>query len=299
MGDERSTFTWLWALGFLAVILGVFWGVFRQQWMVFLGISNAFGLLPCGAVAFIKYRRMRVQREAIRMMADDLSQYDARWGDILRDHEPEIAAVEREALKIQALVEQRCASLVQAEGSQKNVRSFLSSSGPQNAPPSFSSQPNQSLSVVYGDAKVVYRSFQAWVADLADRSGGEHKPSGLKKVKRALEKVRRVYADDASRLGDVVRASIIFEEPSELAKCLQLVAQEEPPKVCRIKNRLAKNFDSATSMGYRDVSLNVRWELVNGSWHICELQLQLCSLFELKSDGGHKRYVLWRNGRGE
>ena len=116
---------------------------------------------------------------------------------------------------------------------------------------------------------------------------------------RALEKVRRTYADDVSHLGDVVRASIIFDDPSSLACCLHLVGEQEPFKACRIKNRMARSFDSRTSMGYRDVGINVRWEMDSGSWHICELQLQLRSLFELKSDGGHKRYVLWRNSKGE
>ena len=33
--------------------------------------------------------------------------------------------------------------------------------------------------------------------------------------------------------------------------------------------------------------------------HVCELQLGLAELDEKKSDGGHKRYVHWRNMQAE
>ena len=60
----------------------------------------------------------------------------------------------------------------------------------------------------------------------------------------------------------------------------------------RLENRLARSFDSSLSAGYRDFGLNLRFEKPGKTWHICELQLQLRSLDELKDNGGHKRYPL-------
>ncbi len=61
---------------------------------------------------------------------------------------------------------------------------------------------------------------------------------------------------------------------------------------CRLKNRLARSFDSSLSAGYRDFGLNLRFEKPGKTWHICELQLQLRSLDELEDNGGHQRYPL-------
>ena len=77
----------------------------------------------------------------------------------------------------------------------------------------------------------------------------------------------------------------------------------------RVKNRLDPSFDAATiSYGYRDVLVNLRivrspvgclsdasWIKLGLSSHICEVQLVPLEIFRLKTEFGHKRYVLNRN----
>ena len=56
--------------------------------------------------------------------------------------------------------------------------------------------------------------------------------------------------------------------------------------------------------GYRDVQLCVRLDNVETraggvQEHLAEVQLHLASIAALKSDGGHRSYVMWRNLSGQ
>ena len=71
------------------------------------------------------------------------------------------------------------------------------------------------------------------------------------------------------------------------------------------KCRLRAGFDAAAlSGGYRDVQLSAvfRSDAAIASQldtHVCEIQLHLRAIYERKSDGGHKSYVVARNLRGD
>ncbi len=64
------------------------------------------------------------------------------------------------------------------------------------------------------------------------------------------------------------------------------------------------DYDATHSGGYRDVHLNlvmrsaeaVRMHL---SSHVWELQLQVKPMARLRTEGGHARYVAYRNMRAE
>ncbi len=63
-------------------------------------------------------------------------------------------------------------------------------------------------------------------------------------------------------------------------------------------------YDAAKSAGYRDVAINLRMVCpedrnLDLDQHVCEVQLILKAFAELKNDSGHRRYVTFRNLRGE
>jgi len=89
-----------------------------------------------------------------------------------------------------------------------------------------------------------------------------------------------------------------------LRHALELIGRDPEVRLMRIKNRFDRSYDAHKSAGYRDVSLIL--QIVSEKacylgleYHCCELQLHIDTLYESKTDGGHKRYVQWRNMRCE
>ena len=93
--------------------------------------------------------------------------------------------------------------------------------------------------------------FQKW-EDLV-KSGLERKAllAKLKPTERALEKLLRSYNCEVSRLLDVCRQSIVFEKPSDVAACLQVMAGDGELEIVRMKNRMDPAFDSNFCGGFR------------------------------------------------
>ena len=96
-----------------------------------------------------------------------------------------------------------------------------------------------------------------------------------------------MYEQDISRLVDVCRQSIVFQDVSDMVACLRAVIKDGDIVLVRVKNRLDLSYDSAQSAGYRDLSLNLR--IVTGETrclgvetHVCEVQLLLRPFAELK-----------------
>jgi hypothetical protein len=80
--------------------------------------------------------------------------------------------------------------------------------------------------------------------------------------------------------------------------------QEEQITVIRVKNRMTEDYQKMKSCGYRDVLLNIRLRTELTQWlgldlHVCELQLILKPFMLYKNKEGHKRYVEFRDKRGE
>jgi len=126
----------------------------------------------------------------------------------------------------------------------------------------------------------------------------------IKKGRRAIEKLLRSHWGDISLLVDVCRQCIVFDSATQLLKCLRAIAADKEVIVERIKNRLHPDYNAKISAGYRDCLVNIR--VVTESTcrmgiegHVCEVQLLLRRFYELKSDEGHARYVIFRNFRGE
>jgi len=124
----------------------------------------------------------------------------------------------------------------------------------------------------------------------------------LKRESRAIEKAFRCYGGDVSRLLDLSRHSIVFEEPEHMLQCVELLRADPDVQVLRIKNELHPS--EAGSNGYRQVLINVaivteETQRMGVSMHVSEIQLLPLALALAKTDDGHRRYVMRRNARGE
>ena len=126
----------------------------------------------------------------------------------------------------------------------------------------------------------------------------------LKKSARVMEKLRRVYNDNAARLADIARFSLFFDDFTDLTLALGVIVTDFDVKVERVKSRLSLAHDGNATAGYRDVMLNLRvctkqTAMLGCDTHLCEVQLVLKSFGALKSAQGHERYVMFRDLRGE
>ena len=92
---------------------------------------------------------------------------------------------------------------------------------------------------------------------------------------------------DVSRLVDLCRQCICFENVRDLANCLKIIAADHAVCLVRIKNRLDLFYNEGQSGGYRNLALNLslatEWSCSLGlEKHVCELQLILKSFAEVK-----------------
>ena len=96
-----------------------------------------------------------------------------------------------------------------------------------------------------------------------------------------------VLLQDASRLVDLCRQCIVFENLHDLAACLRIIRTDPDIRVKRAKNRLAASYDAGVSAGYRDIVLNVQLKSdaavsLGVDEHVCEVQLLHRLFAELK-----------------
>jgi len=108
-----------------------------------------------------------------------------------------------------------------------------------------------------------------------------------KGIKRILQKTQEEYEGDYTRLLDYARASILcltLVEVSTILERLVGATGTKRWKVCRVKDRLSRKWDSEQSGGNRDILINGRLHLGGNRYFIVELQLHLRDLFVLKGD---------------
>jgi hypothetical protein len=128
--------------------------------------------------------------------------------------------------------------------------------------------------------------------------------SYLKNVDRAIEKIVRSYKDRISFACDVVRQTVVFDTIPDITVMIGALHNDPEIKVIRVKNRMATDYDSSLTCGYRDVLVNLCLQnditrYFNIDMHICELQLVLKDVVEVRTMNGHNRYVAFRNMRCE
>ena len=105
---------------------------------------------------------------------------------------------------------------------------------------------------------------------------------------------------DSSHLVDICRQIIIFENPSDLIECLKIIRLDNEAHVLRVKNRLDPKYNARKSAGYRDVALNLTLmseaALARGlEAHVCEIQLMLLPMYQLKVKLPNKLLVHFKN----
>eukprot|EP00927_Polykrikos_kofoidii_P040685 TRINITY_DN34732_c0_g1_i1.p1 TRINITY_DN34732_c0_g1~~TRINITY_DN34732_c0_g1_i1.p1 ORF type:complete len:519 (-),score=34.94 TRINITY_DN34732_c0_g1_i1:47-1603(-) len=227
-----------------------------------------------GLVTLYYISRRRMKHRAIMGLADDVKRYHQAWMTVLQDFPQELDDLSECAASFAEVI---------GENYPKKIL-----------------QPTRSLSLIFEDACMVHPILHELARSWSQRAGGRHVPATLKSSLRAFQKVQRIYHDDSSCLLDVARSCIVFESVTQLLACLKIVVADS--NVCRIKNRLDPSFDALKeNCGYRDVLVNIQFPVpggVGGQFqrsHVGELQLILHAMYSLKSDGGHKRYIEYRN----
>ena len=110
--------------------------------------------------------------------------------------------------------------------------------------------------------------------------------AGVKGAARAQEKTALEYNGDARCLKDLLRASVITNTLTELLACVAVVYELEAAGVIRVK-QIKNRFHDGRS-GYRDMN----WSIVYRE-HVCELQLHLRRIIEIKEEA-HQSYEVCR-----
>jgi hypothetical protein len=103
------------------------------------------------------------------------------------------------------------------------------------------------------------------------------------------------YRLQTQRLTDLVRTTLTFADLGDLADCLEALEADQEVSDLKIKNRFHPSYQDIA--GYRDVCVLVAGRLTCGL--ICEVQLNVESVYACKSSSGHARYVQMRDARGD
>ena len=164
-----------------------------------------------------------------------------------------------------------------------------------------------SVGALFREADALNDVLHAKLHDVCVAHGGDFHRADIKGEARALQKVFRTYKGDWRRLNDLCRSSLKFETVAQMAACLCAIGEDAELVVVPSsddKMRLREDFDATKSGGYRDVQLTVLLDTAEARSrgvhkHLAEVQLHFAPIIALKSEGGHKNYVLRRNLSGQ
>lgn len=138
---------------------------------------------------------------------------------------------------------------------------------------------------MYRAAREVKPAFDQGVQEIAKQAGSPHEPqiADLKNVGRAVEKTLADYGGDASRLKDIVRATVVVDNFEQLQRAIDATAEKfGPGSVVDYRDMLRSPVEP--SDGYRDVKMTV---VVGG--HLTELQVNVPEMTKTK-EGLHSLY---------
>jgi hypothetical protein len=258
-------------------------------WFVFDPLLGFF--FVAAALNFVRILRKR-RLAAEEFIRDDVRAYDAAWELELDQAGADVAAV-------CALADNCAAEPLEASQAKytAEVRHRISSHSRSDEKPR---QRSSDLAVLLRQANHLNSHFAAVASSWA--AGGVMQACPVKRRARAIEKLHRCYRGDAGMITDLVRASISCPNPRAVADVLRAVERDPRVAVLQCKNRFDAAYDSRLTAGYRNVALllvvvDARTLEDGCAEHIAELQIDLDSIAALKSDGGHRRYVEWRNMR--
>jgi hypothetical protein len=289
-----------------------------------LAVSNAvFTVLLMGGVSFMWYKRRSARRQSWLVVQEDAGAYAEEWSSTLESSGEVLGSIGaavmevKQDIKASALCQDASASLP----SKWRVPVYMVTPAPVSKNQAASMQrilvkssmdANKnggmlqflpSLPLLYAQAFALNNHFQSKCAGWAT-SIGEHKATTVKKQNRAIQKLWRTYMGNPRLLTDLVRSSIICDTPSDLLAVLDCIRGDPSVGILRIKNRFDPEYDPSLSAGYRNISLNLivvdeHTSRTCTDSHICELQLSLRAFDNFKTEGGHKRFVSFRDKRAE
>eukprot|EP00929_Paragymnodinium_shiwhaense_P021583 TRINITY_DN14043_c0_g1_i1.p1 TRINITY_DN14043_c0_g1~~TRINITY_DN14043_c0_g1_i1.p1 ORF type:complete len:672 (-),score=58.91 TRINITY_DN14043_c0_g1_i1:264-2279(-) len=252
-------------------------------------------------VMFVCRRRL-IRRRAWNLVKEDAQVYEEDWEAVSSKHSEGIRRLTETASAVStdirvAVIEGPIARTSKPENLRRSLLRFCAGDD------GGLRQDLGALPLLYAQAHALHpilqRKAAEWAAGL-----GQHVPAAVKQPQRAVQKVWRIYRGNPQPLVDLVRCSIICESPDDILLVLNRIRSDDAAKIMRIKNRFNPLYDSAASGGYRNLSLNII--IVNSQTHeacaerhICEVQVGLRVLQELKTDGGHRRFVSFRDMRAE
>ena len=284
----------------------------------FLGST---GIL-CFVVAFVMHRHVSsVARKAEQIVRLDKQTYDTRWATVLADPD-NVAQLRRLQGVVDKLRSPRVVNPADYDHNEKGADKRIvrvrvetlrtlqqhaggrsTSWGGGGAKPTKPRQLHGDLPYLYAQAHALNPYFQARMYQWA----GQAKSTvvhhcGVKQQRRAIDKTWRCYAGDATRLLDLVRGSITCRTVRGIMECLACIEADPAVFVLNVKNRFDPRYDGHTTAGYRNLALllvivDAETARLGVHDHVCELQLGLTQINELKTAGGHHNYRKWRDMR--
>lgn len=146
---------------------------------------------------------------------------------------------------------------------------------------SLSQQSKQDLGRLYSDAARVKPVFDSTLSQIANEAGGEALTAPLKGIDRAAAKAQHDYGGDATQIKDLVRGTILVDEPSAAQAAVDLIGKQ-----FEIVGKPRNLFDPSIEPvdGYRDAKFNVR---VGG--HVAEIQVNMPEMAAAK-EAVHVQY---------
>eukprot|EP00929_Paragymnodinium_shiwhaense_P063835 TRINITY_DN31940_c0_g1_i3.p1 TRINITY_DN31940_c0_g1~~TRINITY_DN31940_c0_g1_i3.p1 ORF type:complete len:524 (+),score=66.20 TRINITY_DN31940_c0_g1_i3:618-2189(+) len=263
--------------------------------------AGVLSILDWSAVGLFHLRRWQVRKQAWNLVKEDALVYDHNWDVLFSKHGNAIRLLSQGADEVvedikQAATEGPAKRLSEQENLRRLLMSASSADGGLK-------QDLNSISLLYAQAFSIDPMFQRKCKEWAE-GAGSHSPGSVKQPERAIQKIWRSYRGQAHSLVDLVRCSIVCETPEDVLTVLNRIRSDESAKILRIKNRFDIKFDSKTSGGYRNLSLNLiivdpETHEACADRHICEVQIGIRVIQELKTDGGHQRFVAFRDRRAE
>lgn len=144
-----------------------------------------------------------------------------------------------------------------------------------------SSQPYSNFDLLYTKAQMAQIELETICKSSALLTESQVISVGVKSKERAQEKIKTDLSNDATKITDIARTTIISNDIESLVSTFELL--EKQTNIVSVKNR----FKNPAPSGYRD--LNILVELPETKI-IAEVQLHLAEIAKVKSGPEHDLY---------
>ena len=183
-------------------------------------------------------------------------------------------------------------------------------------------------------AGAINEAFQDLMSEIRNHASGLEFIAGpVKQPMRTLQKLVRRYRRDVGCLTDLVRCTVVADSLEDAKDCVQLLYSmsvvgldtsfgeeqlntgDEIFMITALENRFDPSYADESSMGYRDLALNIEvgwlmssdshsgmvsfqkvrdWRRLNCYTHICEIQVRTRTIHE-RAVQAQQDYLILRN----